>query len=185
MELNAVDGAFCPSVNVGFLRENSASPHSSSSSSLNASSSDRRRLTFTMRWCRGVCLETESIVPSRSSFWSEKDKRFPPFFFEFFCALVFRFFFFCFFVGKNFCRFRPKRSRSLFFSFNYFKRPFLVINLAHARAAGNALPLRATHAERSERVGDGFSVAEKERKVKRTFEKGHGFRRAFRAASSD
>ena len=84
MELNAVDGAFCPSVNGGFLRENSASPHSSSSS-LNASSSDRRRLTFTMRWCRGVCLETESIVPSRSSFWSEKDKRFPfLFFFEFF-----------------------------------------------------------------------------------------------------
>lgn len=87
MELNAVDGAFCPSVNGGFLRENSASPHSSSSS-LNASSSDRRRLTFTMRWCRGVCLETESIVPSRSSFWSEKDKRFPFFFFflNFFCA---------------------------------------------------------------------------------------------------
>lgn len=107
MELNAVDGAFCPSVNGGFLRENSASPHSSSSS-LNASSSDRRRLTFTMRWCRGVCLETESIVPSRSSFWSEKDKRFPFFFFflNFFCAfstqhsalsfLVFRFFFFFF-----------------------------------------------------------------------------------------
>lgn len=135
MELNAVDGAFCPSVNGGFLRENSASPHSSSSS-LNASSSDRRRLTFTMRWCRGVCLETESIVPSRSSFWSEKDKRFPfLFFFEFFLCfqhsaltlrlLVFRFFFFVsiFFIGHRgrifVRRFRKGRPAlfHLFFSF--------------------------------------------------------------------
>ena len=138
MELNAVDGAFCPSVNGGFLRENSASPHSSSSS-LNASSSDRRRLTFTMRWCRGVCLETESIVPSRSSFWSEKDKHFPFLFFflNFFCAFStqaltlrafgfsFFFFFFQFFFighrGRIFVRrFRKGRPAlfHLFFSFN-------------------------------------------------------------------
>ena len=138
MELNAVDGAFCPSVNGGFLRENSASPHSSSSS-LNASSSDRRRLTFTMRWCRGVCLETESIVPSRSSFWSEKDKRFPFFFFFFEFFLCFQhsalstqlfgfsvlfFLFSIFFIGHRgrifVRRFRKGRPAlfHLFFSFN-------------------------------------------------------------------
>ena len=135
MELNAVDGAFCPSVNGGFLRENSASPHSSSSS-LNASSSDRRRLTFTMRWCRGVCLETESIVPSRSSFWSEKDKRFPfLFFFEFFLCfqhssthtqglLVFRSFFsfFNFFssgIGEEFLYVDFEKVDPLSFIFSF------------------------------------------------------------------